>query len=339
MTKSSGSTAVRRRSRPRSRRARHRRSRSRQAEVKVRPEEAELVRERARGEAEVAAKPKVKPKHTATAKQRAESAPRGARSKGRSPPSPDPAWQAEPSWSRGTAQHVGSPVELRGATALITGAAGGLGGHIARALAAEGTSLVISDLPGEPSTLGLRSCSSGGAGHRTRRGPPRPRAARRAGLQRGGGGGPDRRPRQQRRRRDDRAVRRTSPTRRSRPVLDVNLLAPMELIRQAVPGMIERGRGHVVSIASLAGKIDARLHVHLRGDQGGLIALTQSLRAEHLDDPVGLLGDLPGLRPGSGNGGADDRGRDGVLVHRPSDAARAWSARRWSARSARTCPT
>ncbi len=40
-------------------------------------------------------------------------------------------------------------MELRGATALVTGAAGGLGGPIARALAAEGARLMISDLPGD----------------------------------------------------------------------------------------------------------------------------------------------------------------------------------------------
>ncbi|HEY8778220.1 MAG TPA: SDR family NAD(P)-dependent oxidoreductase, partial [Solirubrobacterales bacterium] len=40
--------------------------------------------------------------------------------------------------------------QLRGRNALITGAAGGLGGYIARALAAEGVNLVLSDLSEAP---------------------------------------------------------------------------------------------------------------------------------------------------------------------------------------------
>jgi NAD(P)-dependent dehydrogenase (short-subunit alcohol dehydrogenase family) len=40
--------------------------------------------------------------------------------------------------------------QLRGTNALITGGAGGLGHYIARALAAEGVNMVLSDLPDVP---------------------------------------------------------------------------------------------------------------------------------------------------------------------------------------------
>jgi len=33
----------------------------------------------------------------------------------------------------------------------------------------------------------------------------------------------------------------------------VNALAPMELVRQVLPGMVRRGRGHIVNVSSLAG--------------------------------------------------------------------------------------
>jgi len=53
-------------------------------------------------------------------------------------------------------------VQLRGATALITGAAGGLGGPIARALADEGVRLVISDLPGDALDCRAAELKTGG---------------------------------------------------------------------------------------------------------------------------------------------------------------------------------
>src|SRR5947209_14174535 len=39
-----------------------------------------------------------------------------------------------------------------------------------------------------------------------------------------------------------------------RAMVDLNLLAPMLLTRRVLPGMAERERGHVVFIASVAGK-------------------------------------------------------------------------------------
>jgi short-subunit dehydrogenase len=83
-------------------------------------------------------------------------------------------------------------------------------------------------------------------------------------------------------------------------VLDVNLLAPMSLIRQAVPGMVERGRGHVVTIAPLAGRISPAYMSTYGLTKAALIALTQSLRAEHMDDPVGFSAICPGFVRGAG---------------------------------------
>ena len=37
-----------------------------------------------------------------------------------------------------------------------------------------------------------------------------------------------------------------------RDLLQVNLIAPMELCRQVMPGMIKRGRGHIVNVSSIS---------------------------------------------------------------------------------------
>ena len=37
--------------------------------------------------------------------------------------------------------------------------------------------------------------------------------------------------------------------------LDVNLRAPIQLTRALLPGMLERGRGHLVLVSSLSGKV------------------------------------------------------------------------------------
>src|SRR6185503_20902936 len=37
--------------------------------------------------------------------------------------------------------------------------------------------------------------------------------------------------------------------------IDVNLRAPIQLTRALLPGMLDRGRGHVVFVSSLSGKV------------------------------------------------------------------------------------
>lgn len=99
-------------------------------------------------------------------------------------------------------------------------------------------------------------------------------------------------------------------------MVDVNLTAPLLLTRRVVPGMLERGRGHVVFIASLAGKVGPAYNEPYAATKAGLVGLTQSLRAEYLDAPVGFSVVCPGFIAGDGmyQRMADDGFRAGRLI-------------------------
>jgi uncharacterized protein len=59
-----------------------------------------------------------------------------------------------------------------------------------------------------------------------------------------------------------------------------NLDAPIQLCRLVVPGMLARGRGHIVNVASLAGKAATPYNTVYAATKHGLIGFTYSLRAE-----------------------------------------------------------
>jgi short-subunit dehydrogenase len=83
-------------------------------------------------------------------------------------------------------------------------------------------------------------------------------------------------------------------------MVDVNLTAPLLLTHRVVPGMLERGRGHVVFISSLAGKVGPAYNEPYAATKAGLIGLNQSLRAEYRDAPIGFSVVCPGFVAGDG---------------------------------------
>jgi short-subunit dehydrogenase len=186
-------------------------------------------------------------------------------------------------------------VELNGANALVTGAAGGLGRYISRALAAQGANLVLSDLPGE----GLESRRKEVAGFGTRveavaadltkqkerRGligraeealGPIDVLVNNAGLEFVGPFA-------------------DAPLTQIDQITKVNLLTPMELTRIALPGMLERRRGHIVNIASLAGKASFAFFHTYNATKFGVVGFSYSLRHELTDEPVSVSAICPGL--------------------------------------------
>ncbi|WP_404935215.1 SDR family NAD(P)-dependent oxidoreductase [Nitratireductor sp. L15S-10] len=65
-----------------------------------------------------------------------------------------------------------------------------------------------------------------------------------------------------------------------RRTVEVNLVAPYLTCRALVPGMIERGYGRIVNIASIAGKEGNPNASHYSASKAGLIGLTKSLGKE-----------------------------------------------------------
>ncbi len=82
--------------------------------------------------------------------------------------------------------------------------------------------------------------------------------------------------------------------------LDVNLRAPIVLARALTPGMVGRGRGHVVFISSIAGKTATRGSSLYNATKYGLRGFSLALRSELRSDGVGVSAIFPGFVRGAG---------------------------------------
>lgn len=69
-------------------------------------------------------------------------------------------------------------------------------------------------------------------------------------------------------------------------VVTLNLLAPMHLCRLVLPGMIERGRGQVVNLSSMAAVFAPPGLASYGASKAGLSHFTAGLRADLRDEPI-----------------------------------------------------
>jgi short-subunit dehydrogenase len=171
-------------------------------------------------------------------------------------------------------------MELAGKTALLTGATGGLGRATAKALAARGATLILSgrkaealealagELPGDGHRMVPSDLAEPGAAEKlaAEAGPVDVLVAN-AGLP-GTGRLPE------------------IGSEELIGTLRVNLEAPMLLARAVEPGMLERGKGHMVFIASLSGKSATPLSSIYNATKFGLRGFALGLRADL--EPVGI---------------------------------------------------
>ena len=77
--------------------------------------------------------------------------------------------------------------------------------------------------------------------------------------------------------------------------LDVNLRAPMQLTRALLPGMLERGRGHIVLVSSLSGKVASLRSAIYSATKFGLRGFAAGLREDVEQSGIGVTVIFPGF--------------------------------------------
>jgi 2-hydroxycyclohexanecarboxyl-CoA dehydrogenase len=78
-------------------------------------------------------------------------------------------------------------------------------------------------------------------------------------------------------------------------IISINLLGPMNLLHCVLPGMVERGGGKVVSIASDAARVGSSGEAPYSACKGGIVALTKTLAREMASKNIQLNVVCPGL--------------------------------------------
>lgn len=84
------------------------------------------------------------------------------------------------------------------------------------------------------------------------------------------------------------------PWEKIQETLEVNLAAPMQITYLALPGMLEKGMGHVVNIASVAAKCGGPYSAAYDATKAGLAEWTQGLRLELANTGVHFSTIFPG---------------------------------------------
>lgn len=186
-------------------------------------------------------------------------------------------------------------MKLKGKNVVLTGASRGLGRHFARAFAEAGARLVLV-ARSEPELLALRD-ELRASGHRAEvvvADVARPEApafvvgeaeqrlgpvdvlVNNAGIE------------------DTREFHELSPDDVER-VVRVNLLGTLLLTRAVLPGMLERGAGHVLNVASLAGLAGSACNEVYSATKAGLVVFSSCLRASYRERGVSASALCPGL--------------------------------------------
>jgi 2-hydroxycyclohexanecarboxyl-CoA dehydrogenase len=162
---------------------------------------------------------------------------------------------------------------LQGKTAIVTGGASGIGAAIVRRFADEGVQVTIFDLKGAPPVditdyeRVKKAVANAG---------PVDILVNNAGWD------------------VFRPFLKTEPA-FWQSIISLNLVGAMNVLHCVLPGMVERGRGKVVTIASDAGRVGSSGEAPYSACKGGLIALTKTLARELATKNIQLNVVCPGV--------------------------------------------
>ncbi|HEU4353705.1 MAG TPA: SDR family oxidoreductase [Burkholderiales bacterium] len=162
---------------------------------------------------------------------------------------------------------------LKGKTAIVTGGAAGIGAAVVRRFQEEGTRVVVLDLKGDPAVditdYAAVKKAVDAAG-------PVDILVNNAGWDM------------------FRPFLKTDPAFWQK-IISINLIGAMNLLHCMLPGMVERGRGKVVNVASDAGRVGSSGEAPYSACKGGIIALTKTLAREMASKNIQLNVVCPGL--------------------------------------------
>jgi 2-keto-3-deoxy-L-fuconate dehydrogenase len=171
-----------------------------------------------------------------------------------------------------------------GKRALVTGAGSGIGEAVARALHAEGADVILADVRAEPVEALAGELGERAAGVRL---DVREEEAVRSVTREvdvlanvAGIGSTTTAP--------------DTPLEVWEDVLAVNARGTFLCCKHAIPGMVERGGGSIVNMASAAGLVGLRNRVAYSASKGAVIALTRALAVDHVGDGVRVNAVCPG---------------------------------------------
>ena len=208
-------------------------------------------------------------------------------------------------------------MELRGSSVLLTGATGGLGAAIARSLTAQGASLVLTGRNEEIlAALAAELDAKLVIADLTDRGAVRGLidAHGHIDILIANAGVPASGPLESF---DEPEIDR---------IIEANLTAPIQLARGLAPGMVARGRGHLVFVSSLSGKVASPGSSMYAATKFGLRGFGFGLRQDLAPHGVGVSLITPGFIRDAGmfaKSGAEEALPPGVGTSTPEEVAAA----------------